>query len=118
MNYSYITENTASKGAPVAYRSADGKAHTPAFARPQGVSLMKDAKHPAAAWLFNDWMLSDGQKLLVNLGLTPSVKVPGDHSLDGVTLLDYDVQGLTADPKRWDDAYDELLRGVKEIGGS
>jgi iron(III) transport system substrate-binding protein len=118
MNYSYITENTASKGAPVAYRSADGKAHTPAFARPQGVSMMKGAKHPAAAWLFNDWMLSDGQKLLVSLGLTPAAKVPGDRSLDGVTLLEYDVQGLTADPKRWDDAYDELLRGVKRIGGS
>ena len=117
MNYSYITENTASKGAPVAYRSADGKAHVPAFARPQGVSLMKAAKHPAAAWLFNDWMLSDGQKLLVSLGLTPSVKVPGDRSLDGVTMLEYDVRGLTSDAKRWEDAYDALLRGVEKIGG-
>ena len=62
-------------------------------------------------------MLNEGQKLLVSLGLTPSVKVPGDRSLDGVTLQPYDVQGLTADSKRWDDAYDALLRGVKQIGG-
>jgi iron(III) transport system substrate-binding protein len=117
MNYTYITQNTADKGAPVAYKSADGQAHVPGFARPQGVSLMKDAKHPAAAWLFNDWMLNEGQKLLVSLGLTPSVKVPGDRSLDGVTLQPYDVQGLTADSKRWDNAYDALLRGVKQIGG-
>ncbi len=117
MNYSYITQNTADKGAPVAYRSADGIAHTVGFARPQGVSMMKGAKHPAAAWLFNDWMLNEGQKLLVSLGLTPSVKVPDDKSLQGVTLEPYDVQGLTADSKTWDDRYDRLLRGLKQIGG-
>jgi iron(III) transport system substrate-binding protein len=117
MNYSYITQTTADKGAPVAFRSADGVAHTVGFARPQGVSMMKDAKHPAAAWLFNDWMLNEGQKLLVSLGLTPSVKVAGDDSLQGVTLEPYDVQGLTADSKTWDDRYDRLLRGLKQIGG-
>jgi iron(III) transport system substrate-binding protein len=117
MNYSYITQNTADKGAPVAFRSADGIAHTIGFARPQGVSMMKGAKHPAAAWLFNDWMLNEGQKLLVSLGLTPSLKVPGDNSLQGVTLEPYDVQGLTQDSKTWDDRYDRLLRGLKQIGG-
>src|SRR6266511_750160 len=117
MNYSYITQNTADKGAPVAFRSADGIAHTIGFARPQGVALMKGAKHPAAAWLFSDWMLSDGQKLLVSLGLTPSVKIAGDNSLQGVTLEPYDVQGLTQDSKTWDDRYDQLLRGLEQIGG-
>jgi iron(III) transport system substrate-binding protein len=117
MNYSYITQNTADKGAPVAFRSADGIAHTIGFARPQGVALMKGAKHPAAAWLFSDWMLSDGQKLLVSLGLTPSVKIAGDNSLQGVTLEPYDVQGLTQDSKTWDDRYDRLLRGLEQIGG-
>jgi iron(III) transport system substrate-binding protein len=117
MNYSYITQNTADKGAPVAFRSADGLAHTPGFARPQGVSMMKGAKHPAAAWLFNDWMLNEGQKLAVSLGLTPSVKVPGDKSLDGVTLKPYDIAGLVADAKTWEDRYDQLLRGRKQIGG-
>lgn len=117
MNYSYITQTTAEKGAPVAFRSADGVAHTVGFARPQGVSMMKGAKHPAAAWLFNDWMLNEGQKLLVSLGLTPSVKVAGDDSLQGITLEPYDVQGLTADSKTWDDRYDRLLRGLKQIGG-
>jgi iron(III) transport system substrate-binding protein len=117
MNYSYITQTTADKGAPVAFRSADGIAHTIGFARPQGVSMMKAAKHPAAAWLFNDWMLNEGQKLLVSLGLTPSVKVEGDQSLQGVTLEPYDVEGLTQDSKTWEDRYDRLLRGLKQIGG-
>jgi iron(III) transport system substrate-binding protein len=117
MNYSYIIQKTADKGAPVAYRSADGIAHTVGFARPQGVSMMKNAKHPAAAWLFNDWMLNEGQKLLVREGLTPSTKVAGDVSQRGVTLEPYDVEGLTKDSKTWDDRYDRLVRGVKQIGG-
>src|SRR6266508_1217561 len=86
-------------------------------AAPQGVALIKGAQHPAAAWLFSDWMLSDGQKLLVSLGLTPSVKIAGDNSLQGVTLEPYDVQGLTQDSKTWDDRYDQLLRGLEQIGG-
>ena len=117
MNYSYITQRTADKGAPVAYRSADGIAHTIGFARPQGVSMMKDAKHPAGAWLFNDWMLNEGQQLLVSEGLTPGTKVSSDNSLQGVTLEPYDVEGLTQDSKTWDDRYDRLVRGVKQIGG-
>ncbi len=42
--------------------------------------MLKNAKHPATAWLFYDWLLTDGQKELVELGLTPSTKVPGDDS--------------------------------------
>jgi iron(III) transport system substrate-binding protein len=79
--------------------------------------MMKDAKHPAAAILFYDWLLSDGQEVLVKDGLTPSTKVPGDHSLDGVTIEPYDVKGLVADEKSWGQKYDALLRGVQQVKG-
>jgi len=39
--------------------------------------------------------------VLVKDGLSPSTKVPGDHSLDGITLVAYDVQGLVAGEKSW-----------------
>lgn len=117
MNYSYLVQQDIDKRAPVAYRGADGVAHTPAFPRPNGVGMMKDAKHPAAAILFYDWILTDGQKVLVQNGLTPSTKVPGDHSLDGITLVPYDVAGLTSDEKSWADKYDALLRGVQQVKG-
>lgn len=117
MNYSYLVQKDIDAGAPVAYRGADKVAHTPAFARPNGVGMMKDARHPAAAILFYDWILSDGQKVLVKDGLTPSTTVAGDHSLDGITIVPYDVQGLVADEKSWSGKYDALLRGVQQVKG-
>jgi len=114
MNYSYITERAAQEGAPVAYKGADGTTSVPAFPRPNGVAVVAEAAHPNAAWLFNDWMLSDGQKVLVDLHLTPVVKVPGDTSLDGITLVDFDVKTLTTDGAKWGKKYDDLLRGVKK----
>jgi iron(III) transport system substrate-binding protein len=117
MNYTYLVQKDIDDGAPVAYRSADGKAHTPAFPRPNGVGMMKDAQHPAAAMLFYDWLLTDGQQTLVKEGLSPSTKVPGDTSLKGITLVPYDVAELVANEKEWSDRYDALLRGVEQVKG-
>jgi iron(III) transport system substrate-binding protein len=117
MNYTYLVQKDIDSGAPVAFRSDDGIAHTPAFPRPNGVGMMKDAPHPAAAILFYDWMLTDGQRALVDEGLTPSTKVPGDKSLNGITLVPYDVRGLVANEKSWAQRYDALLRGVQRAGG-
>ncbi len=115
MNYSYITERAKQDGAPVAYKGADGTTSVPAFPRPNGVALVANAPHPNAAWLFHDWILTDGQKVLVDLHLTPATKVPGDTSLDGITLADFDVKTLSKDAATWDKKYDELLRGVKKV---
>jgi iron(III) transport system substrate-binding protein len=117
MNYSYITQRAEAQGAPVSYRSADGIAHTPAFPRPNGVAMMQNAKHPASAWLFYDWMLSDGQKILAQQHLTPVTKVPGDTSLDGLTLQRFPVTELSHNGKQWQDRYDALLRGVPTLNG-
>jgi iron(III) transport system substrate-binding protein len=114
MNYTYITQKAKDKGAPVAYRHADGTSEIPAFPRPNGVGMFKDAKHPAAAWLFYDWLLSDGQKVLVEQKLSPSTKVSGDNSLQGLNLVTYDVATLTKDAKTWDTKYDAVLRGASK----
>jgi iron(III) transport system substrate-binding protein len=115
MNYTYITERAKADGAPVAYRLTDGTNPVPAFARPNGVGTLKGAKHQAAAWLFYDWMLTDGQKVLVGLHLTPSTEVPGDDSLKGLNLVQFDVPTLTRDSSEWDKKYDAQLRGVEKI---
>ncbi|MGV9350431.1 ABC transporter substrate-binding protein [Streptomyces spiralis] len=116
MNYTYITDRAAEKGAPVTHLPKSGVSKIPAFARPNGVGMLKNAKHPATAWLFYDWLLTDGQKELVKLGLTPSTKVPGDNSLRGLTLVPFDVKGLSNDGGNWDKKYDALLRGVAGSG--
>ncbi|MFE7172350.1 ABC transporter substrate-binding protein [Streptomyces sp. NPDC057616] len=116
MNYTYITDRAAEKGAPVTHLPKSGTSSIPAFGRPNGVGMIKDAHHPAAAWLFYDWLLTDGQKELVKLGLTPSTKVPGDKSLNGIKLVPFDVKGLSKDDGSWDKKYDALLRGAASVG--
>lgn len=116
MNYTYITDRAAEKGAPVTHLPKSGTSSIPAFGRPNGVGMIKDAHHPAAAWLFYDWLLTDGQKELVKLGLTPSTKVPGDKSLNGIKLVPFDVKGLSTDDGSWDKKYDALLRGAASVG--
>lgn len=118
MNYTYITGRAAEQGAPVTYLPASGKSTIPAFARPNGVGMLGQAPHPASAWLFYDWLLAPegGQRVIVDQHLTPSTKVPGDHSLDGITLAPFDVAGLSKDDGSWDRKYDALLRGVPQSG--
>ncbi|WP_431031823.1 ABC transporter substrate-binding protein [Streptomyces sp. P6-2-1] len=118
MNYTYITGRAAQQGAPVAYLPKSGKSSIPAFARPNGIGMLGQAPHPASAWLFYDWLLSPdgGQRVIVEQHLTPSTKVPGDHSLDGITLAPFDVAGLSKDDGSWDRKYDALLRGVPQSG--
>lgn len=112
VNYTYITERAKHSGAPVAYRLPDGTNPLPAFGRPNGVGMLRGAQHPAAAWLFYDWMLTEGQQVLVDLHLTPSTDVPGDPSLKGINLVPFDVDTLTRDGAYWEKKYDEQLRGV------
>jgi iron(III) transport system substrate-binding protein len=113
MNYSYESVLKQKQGAPVAYKGTDGKTSVPGFPRPDGVGLETNAQHPNAAWLFYDWLLSDGQKVLVEADQTPVTKVPGDASLDGVTLVPFDVDTLTKDGPGWSKKYDDFLRGAQ-----
>ncbi len=115
MNYTYITERAKQEGAPVAYRLADGTNPMPAFARPNGVGMLAGAQHPAAAWLFYDWMLTEGQQVLTEVHLTPSVPVPGDTSLTGLNIVPFDVETLTRDGESWSARYDALLRGATQV---
>jgi iron(III) transport system substrate-binding protein len=115
MNYTYITQQAASTGAPVAYRLPDGTNPIPAFPRPNGVGMLAAAQHPAAAWLFYDWMLTEGQQVLVDQHLTPSTDVPGDTSLTGLNIVPFDTEALVRDGKAWDDRYDAALRGVQQV---
>jgi iron(III) transport system substrate-binding protein len=115
MNYTYITDKAKDDGAPVSYRLADGTNPIPAFPRPNGVGLLSGAQHPAAAWLFYDWLLTDGQKVLVDQKITPSTQVAGDQSLQGLNVVPFDAQTLIDDGQKWDTGYDDLLRGVTQV---
>jgi iron(III) transport system substrate-binding protein len=114
-NYSYEYSVVAKKGAPVTDVGPDGTNPVPAFARPNGLSVTAAAKHAAAAWLFEDWMLTDGQKVLVQQGLTPATKVPGDTSAKGLNVVPFDTAGFEAQQKTWADQWDRLISSTPKL---
>lgn len=114
-NYSYEYTVVAKKGAPVTAVGASGANPVPAFARPNGVGVIASAKHPAAAWLFADWLLSDGQKVLVGKGLTPATEVPGDTTTKGLNVVPYDTKGYEAQQKKWADDWDRLVSSTPKL---
>jgi iron(III) transport system substrate-binding protein len=113
-SYSHTIDKAADKGAPVAWRPASGQPVQPIVLRPNGVALMKTATNPAAAMLFMDWALTEGQQILAKafrMGSIPGASDP----LAGLTVVAVPEQELLADPKKWDGLYAEILRAWQEI---
>ncbi|MFG1708580.1 ABC transporter substrate-binding protein [Nonomuraea sp. M3C6] len=112
-NYSYIVQQSKSAGAPVDYLPYV----EPVIARPNGVGLMKTAKHPAAAMLFADWLLQEGQAVLSKRGLTPAI-VEGDDPLKGVEIIPIDVEELTKNGDEWNKRYDQVISNGEQVDGN
>jgi iron(III) transport system substrate-binding protein len=110
--YSHTVDNAAAKGAPVAWHPITD----PVILRPNGFGLMAAPKHPAAALLWADWVLGDGQQIIAKSNRIPAVAdVPGFTSPipDGTTV--YNVpDSVISDSDTWNKAYDDLLRGVPQ----
>ncbi|MGW2936394.1 ABC transporter substrate-binding protein [Streptomyces sp. NPDC055722] len=112
--YSHTVDKAAKKGAPVAWRPAV----EPVILRPNGVALMARPRHPAAALLWTDWVLTEGQKIIAESLRIPAAKrVPGykDPIPAGTTTYSLSKTAET-DTKKWNTAYDALLRGVPTAG--
>lgn len=109
-NYTYLVENVKKKGAPVAYKPLV----EPVIARPNGVGLMKTAAHPAAAMLFYDWLLEEGQKVISELGLTPSI-AEGADPLKGVETIPVDVEKLLNESDAWSKKYEAVVSGGETV---
>jgi iron(III) transport system substrate-binding protein len=113
-SYSHTIDKAADKGAPVSWHPASGIPIQPIVLRPNGVALMKTATHPAAAMLFADWELTEGQKILAKafrIGSIPGAKDP----LAGLKVVAVPEQELLADPKKWDELYAGIVRAGQEV---
>ena len=109
-NYTYLVERVKQKGAPIDYRPLV----EPVIARPNGIALMKTAQHPAAALLFSDWLLEEGQKVIADEGLTPSITDGGDDPLAGVEVIPVDVDKLTNEGEKWSKKYEAVVQGGEQ----
>lgn len=112
--YSHTVDKAAKKGAPVAWKPAV----EPIIMRPNGLALMAKPRHPAAALLWTDWVLTDGQKVIADsLRIPAKTNVPGfDNPIpDGVAVYNMP-DTVTDDSQKWNKAYDDLLRGAPKAG--
>lgn len=110
-NYTYLVERVKQKGAPVDYTPLV----EPVIARPNGVGLMKTATHPAAAMLFYDWLLTEGQEVIAAEGLTPSI-IEGADPLDDVEVIPVDVDKLLNEGDVWSKKYESVIQGGEVAG--
>lgn len=115
--YSHTIDKAAHEdGAPVDFRPIV----TPVILRPNGAGLMRDAKHPAAALLWMDWALTDGQKPIAKAFRIPAEpNVPGfsDPIPAGTEIFNVPQDLLVKESKQWSDAYDNLVRGAPKAQG-
>jgi len=107
--YSSSTDFAAVGGAPETWQPAQGRPVEPIVLRANGIGLMTTAKHPAAAMLFVDFVLTDGQKVLESVKRIPSV-TGGWDPLVGLQTVEVPEAELLANPKKWDQAYTEMTK--------
>jgi iron(III) transport system substrate-binding protein len=105
-----VKGHTVQDGAPVDYLPFV----EPAIARPNGVGLMKTTANPAAALLFTDWLLEEGQQVLTDEGLSAAI-VEGDNPLNGVELIPVDIAGVIENSDELTAEYEELLANAEQV---
>lgn len=113
-DYSYTLDNAVDKGAPLAWHPVTA----PVILRPNGFALMARPRHAAAALLWADWVLGDGQRIIARTHQIPAVRdIPGYNNPIPAGTPTYQVPDrVISDSKKWDTAYDELLRGAPRAG--
>ncbi len=101
--YNYKIEQMKNSGAPVDWFALD-----PTVARPNGNGVARNAPHPHAALLFQDFELTDGQAILGKRDFIPtSTKVPSN--LNKMPLTFANPKTTLDDGQKWNKIYDEIF---------
>ena len=107
-SYLHTVEELKDDGAPLAWEPAV----EPLVSRADGVAVVKDAEHPAAALLFVDFLLDEGQQVFADAYLTPARK---DLSVPpSIQQIVVDVPKYVAEAADWQARYEQLVRMGKE----
>lgn len=100
--YQYKAEQLKNSGAPI-----DWLAIPPTMARFQGVGLSRRAPHPHAGVLFVDFMLHEGQEILMRRDFSPTNRRL-KSALPGLDLTMMDADMSTEDSDKWQKLFREL----------
>jgi iron(III) transport system substrate-binding protein len=95
-------------GAPLAFKPFVN----PVIFRNQGVGIAYRLKHPAAALLFYDWLLtkSGGQRVLLENNAEPARKDVGESTFKGAKTVAMDLRSIVARFDFWTKRYDGFIR--------
>jgi iron(III) transport system substrate-binding protein len=103
-NYRHIVQRFIDDDAPIAWEPPV----EPVFTRSEGVGLVSGSRHPAAAMLFAEWILDDGQKVIAELGRDT---VRSDLlATKGVRSAEIDLDELIENRDLWADRWERLIR--------
>jgi len=107
-SYLHTVKELMDDGAPLAWEPAV----EPLVSRSDGVAIVKGAEHPAAALLFVDYLLDEGQQVFADAYLTPARK---DLSVPpSIRQIVVDVPKYVAEATDWQARYEQLARMGKE----
>jgi len=101
--YSWIPEQLKKKGAPI-----ESIALQPLLAQPSTIALLKRAPNPAAALLFHDFMLGEGQKLLAEAQFVPASKLI-DSPFGRLPMKLIDPAKALDQQDRWQKLFDDIV---------
>ncbi len=101
--YNYMPEQARKKGAPI-----DWFAIEPAIARSNAIGVALRAKHPHAALLFHEYMLTEAQPLMLGIDYVPTnTTVPSP--LKGVKILITDPIRSLDEAEKWGKLFDDTV---------
>jgi iron(III) transport system substrate-binding protein len=101
--YNYKIEQMKNSGAPVDWFALD-----PTIARPNANGVARNAPHPHAALLFQDFELTEGQHILGKRDFIPtSTKVPSN--LNKMPLTFANPKTTLDDGHKWNKLYDDIF---------
>ena len=101
--YNYKIEQMKNSGAPVDWFALD-----PTIARPNANGVARNAPHPHAALLFQDFELTEGQVILGKRDFIPtSIKVPSN--LNKMPLTFANPKTTLDDGQKWNKIYDDIF---------
>jgi iron(III) transport system substrate-binding protein len=105
-SYRHVVEDLRKKDAPLAWQPAV----EPTIVLASGMGLIDGAQHPAAAILFADWLLGDGQQVIEEVGYSPAQQGPAD-----ARQLPVDIADLLDNREEWIDRYERVLQRARKV---
>jgi iron(III) transport system substrate-binding protein len=113
-SYVHHVAQVAKKHAPVEWRSSSGAAVQPIVMRYEGVALMNQAAHPAAATLFLDFVLGPGgEQVVSDQNQLPAIPAADGDPLTDLHVVLMDNHEFATNSPYWSKSWDDLLRSTR-----